>query len=103
LGKISALLFGASLGSDRAAAAINNKVRANVKAGASLLPNISDSSDVNTAAVTNNAASANRPTQTGAAKLSREAQANASEAETMRQIDQQRASTGASANTTVPQ
>jgi len=92
---------------DSAAAAMNNKAQANAAAGASVSPGVSASGDVNSADIANNAASVNRSTQTSVSKMTRQARANAdaAEAETTRQLNQQQTSVNAngSAGATVQQ
>jgi hypothetical protein len=86
-----------------AAAELNSKAQANANAGASVSPGVAASGDISSADAANNAASVNRSTQTGAGKMTRQARANAdaAEAETTRQLNQQQAS--ATAGTTVQQ
>jgi len=86
-----------------AAAELNYKAQANANAGASVSPGVTASGDVNSTDITNNAASVNRSTQTSAGKVTRQARANAdaTEAETTRQLNQQQ--TSVTASTTVQQ
>jgi hypothetical protein len=80
-----------------AAAAMNSKAQANAAAGASVSPGVSASGDINSADASNNSASVNRSTQSGAARMTRQARANAdaAEAQTTRQLNHQQASINA--------